>query len=349
MPWVRGVTYRWDDTQTNATLVPEDGLDEALAISDDGVIRTQVWHYPSRAECLACHTPEGGLALGFNTPQLNRQFHYPGGTTNQLQALAAAGYLTREPPAPQTLPALARSDSTNHSVSFRVRSYLAANCAQCHQPSGGALGFWDARFDVPGDLSKVVGVQLRDDRGQPGNAVVTPGSLERSELLRRISFRGPGQMPPIASTEVDHQAVTLLSTWITNTLAGYVAPPKSYTEWSREFFGDDVVASNPLGDPDGDGLRNYSEYLFDRNPVDALSDWGLAPSFTDGKLGVTFPRVPNRGGEIRLERATSLEGPWQPVDLGGQSPFTPPDAPVSIQLGEANADTEYLRAVILDP
>src|SRR6185436_16978097 len=38
---VYGITYRWDDAQTNATLVPEDGLDETFVINDGGVARTQ--------------------------------------------------------------------------------------------------------------------------------------------------------------------------------------------------------------------------------------------------------------------------------------------------------------------
>src|SRR4051812_10493888 len=45
---VYGVTYRWDDSQTNATLVPAEGLDEDIDIEEEGETHTQVWHYPSR-------------------------------------------------------------------------------------------------------------------------------------------------------------------------------------------------------------------------------------------------------------------------------------------------------------
>ncbi|PYM13694.1 MAG: hypothetical protein DME18_08405, partial [Verrucomicrobia bacterium] len=44
---VYGVTYRWDSA-TNATLVPEEGLDEPFVVDDGGTVRTQIWHYPSR-------------------------------------------------------------------------------------------------------------------------------------------------------------------------------------------------------------------------------------------------------------------------------------------------------------
>jgi len=56
-----------DDAQANAFLVPTEGMDEAFLIHDGATIRTQVWHYPARAECSSCHTPAAGFALGFNT------------------------------------------------------------------------------------------------------------------------------------------------------------------------------------------------------------------------------------------------------------------------------------------
>jgi hypothetical protein len=60
---------------------------------------------------------------------------------------------------------------------------------------------------------------LVNNGGNTNARVVVPGSLTNSMLLSRISFRGPGQMPPLASSVVDTQAVALLSAWITNDLA----------------------------------------------------------------------------------------------------------------------------------
>src|SRR5581483_10311150 len=48
---VYGITYRWGNSTTDATLVGEGGLDESFVINDGGNLRTQVWHYPSRNEC----------------------------------------------------------------------------------------------------------------------------------------------------------------------------------------------------------------------------------------------------------------------------------------------------------
>ncbi|MEK7686435.1 MAG: hypothetical protein AAB466_13550 [Verrucomicrobiota bacterium] len=82
---VYGLTSRWADSFTNATLVPEEGMEETLVVQENGRPRTQVWHYPSRSECLACHNSTAGWALGFNTPQMNRPFGYGETPSNQAR------------------------------------------------------------------------------------------------------------------------------------------------------------------------------------------------------------------------------------------------------------------------
>ncbi|TMP97251.1 MAG: hypothetical protein E6L09_13550 [Verrucomicrobia bacterium] len=145
---IYGVTYRWDSA-SNATLVPEEGLDETFTITEGETVRTQVWHYPSRAQCLLCHTTAAGLALGFNTPQMNRDVDYGSGPENQIAALNRAGYFSAPVAHVNTLRALASPTDAAVSVDYRVRSYLAANCAQCHQPGAVAQGNWDARVTTP--------------------------------------------------------------------------------------------------------------------------------------------------------------------------------------------------------
>ena len=217
---VYGVTYRWDSA-TNATLVPEAGLDEVFTINDGGTLRTQVWHYPSRSECLACHTVAGGYGLGFRTEQLNRNFTYGSLTTNQISALSAAGYFS--PPAtnnPATLLALAPATNPAFSLEYRARSFLAANCSQCHQPGGTAQrANWDARITTPTANAGLVNGTPADNFGSPSNFIIAPKSPGNSILLTRISTRDLGslpsiQMPPLDSTLVDTQDVQLVSNWI---------------------------------------------------------------------------------------------------------------------------------------
>ena len=217
---VYGVTYRWD-SPTNATLVPEAGLDETFTINDGGTLRTQVWHYPSRSECLACHTTASGYGLGFRTEQLNRNLTYGLLTTNQISALNAAGYFS--PPAtnhPATLPALAAATNAAFSLEYRARSFLAANCSQCHQPGGTARqANWDARITTPTASAGLVKSIPVNNYGIPGNYIIAPQSPGNSVLFTRISARDLGslpsiQMPPLDSTLADTQDVEIVSNWI---------------------------------------------------------------------------------------------------------------------------------------
>src|SRR5690606_12754121 len=94
---VYGVSYRWTDPPTNAVIVPEGGLDETLLIQDGGIVRTQVWHYAGRNECLQCHNAAARWILGFNARQLNRPVPTDDGPADQLPRLVAAGYFTNAP------------------------------------------------------------------------------------------------------------------------------------------------------------------------------------------------------------------------------------------------------------
>jgi mono/diheme cytochrome c family protein len=210
-----GLTYRWNDAQTDASLVPEEGADQNFTVIENGVARTQTWRFPSRAECITCHTPAGGHALSFNTRQLNRDHAFPGGTANTIAALAQAGYFgNTNPPAPATLPVLAATDDATVTLEHRARSYLDVNCAQCHQPGGTALGSWDARASIPLSLANLVNGPLVDDGGVSANRVIFPGDPAHSRIVQRMSVRGTGQMPPIGSNERDLAGEALLTQWI---------------------------------------------------------------------------------------------------------------------------------------
>jgi hypothetical protein len=44
--------------------------------------------------------------------------------------------------------------------------------------------------------------------------IVASGAPERSVLYHRITHRGPGQMPPLATSAVDERAALMLREWI---------------------------------------------------------------------------------------------------------------------------------------
>jgi glucose/arabinose dehydrogenase len=260
---VYGVTYRWD-SPSNATLVPDEGLNETFVINEGGgILRTQVWRYPSRSECLQCHTPRGGFALGFNTPQLNRTFNYEGSLEDQLMALSRAGYFDAPVNNPHTLPTLAHATNTAFSVEHRVRSYLAANCVQCHQPGGTAQGLWDARFSTPMAEANIIDGPLLENFGDPANRVIKPGSVDHSMIVTRLANWGTRHMPPLATSELNRQAIALLSRWITNDLVSANSPPVASSDTIRRypFSGTRVLISTLLAndsDADDDTLSFVS-------------------------------------------------------------------------------------------
>ena len=91
--WI-GYSYAWNDEQTDAVLVESKGLDREYTVRDEattGGLRKQTWHYPSRAECMLCHSRAANFVLGLSTPQLNCEQDYGGVRDNQLRTLSHIG------------------------------------------------------------------------------------------------------------------------------------------------------------------------------------------------------------------------------------------------------------------
>jgi len=210
---IYGATYQWNDAQTNATLVAGEGTTQNFTITEtNGTSRVQKWTFPSRENCLVCHTEKGGGALTFNTRQMHRTF--PGGAENQIAALSRAGYFSTPVAPPPSAVALIDPFDATKDLTLRARSYLEANCAQCHQPGGTAFGAWDARSTTPLSLAGIVNGPLLASGVQPEDRVVVPGSEYYSVLLRHVTGIFAGRMPPVGSNERDLTAETLLAQWI---------------------------------------------------------------------------------------------------------------------------------------
>lgn len=214
---VYGVTYKWRADKSDADLLTG-SLSEDVTIATAGGTRTQTWYYPSGQDCLTCHTTNANYILGVKTRQLNGSFTYPstGIADNQLRALNHVGLFTpalSEADIPTYL-SLVPASNTSSPLETRVRSYVDANCAQCHRPSGVAEAYWDARFDTPLANQGIIDGPLVSNFGIRDASVLTPGSLATSMLYLRTNITGTNQMPPLARNTVDQQNVSLLVSYI---------------------------------------------------------------------------------------------------------------------------------------
>jgi glucose/arabinose dehydrogenase len=280
-----GYSYIWDDEQTDAVLVEAPGRDRVYEVHDEVAAngrRQQTWHYPSRTECMVCHSRAANWVLGLTELQLNKEHDYAGVRDNQLRTLQHIGvvngmslidlgdfareqearakravemlralvppplrgllrrggkqltalvherlqrletslhenqrYVTQAPKSRDDLRRLANPSDPKADLETRVRSYLHANCAQCHVEAGGGNAQIDLEFTTMLDKMKLVGVKPNHDTfGIADAKLIDRGHPERSVLLQRLKRRGTGQMPPLATGVVDREAVEIVREWI---------------------------------------------------------------------------------------------------------------------------------------
>jgi uncharacterized repeat protein (TIGR03806 family) len=217
--WV-GYTYRWNDTQTDATLLTT-AMDEAFSIDTGNGSTQQNWHYPSPAECLGCHTNASSRVLGARTRQLNKSFSYVGGSDNQLHAWGSCLALFGKPiESPSFYPAYVDPANASAPLGERVRSYLASNCAHCHQPGGPAPGGMDMRYEpLLGGMNLIGVTPTQGNLGLPNAQRIRVGASGSSVLYARMASTDPTLRMAKGSQIPDAAAVSLIKTWIDSGLA----------------------------------------------------------------------------------------------------------------------------------
>jgi uncharacterized repeat protein (TIGR03806 family) len=213
-----GYSYEWNDEQTDARLVPKEGRDRKFRIRDTtaaGGARQQTWRFLSRAECMVCHSRAANFVLGLSTLQMNRPSE-SSPHENQLTLLQRAGYL--KPPLsspPDKLSRLVNPYDQSAALEPRVRSYLHANCSQCHVADGGGNARMELEFTTSREKMNIIGIPPLQGKFEiPEAELIAPGDPFRSVMLYRLSKLGGGRMPQAGSSVVDHSAVKLFHDWI---------------------------------------------------------------------------------------------------------------------------------------
>lgn len=223
---VYGVTYKWRADNSDADLLASN-LTEAIPIQTPTGVRTQQWYYPSRQDCLVCHTANAGYVLGVKTRQMNRDFAYPSGVTdNELRAWNHLGLFDTNLDGTDLtkLPQLARLDDPARSLEDRARSYLDANCAQCHRPHG-TVAYFDARYDTPLAQQNLINGPVLIDERIDHPRIIAPNDIWRSLLFMRTDTTEPFKMPPLARNTIDEPGMKLLRQWIESLPGPPVLPP----------------------------------------------------------------------------------------------------------------------------
>lgn len=223
---VYGATYKWRADNSDADLL-ETNLSEEISIKTATGARTQTWYYPSRKDCLTCHTANAGLVLGVKTRQLNRDFSYSASkTTNEISAWNQLGLFDTKLTAAdiKSFPKLAALEDENCSLEDRARSYLDANCAQCHRPQG-TVAYFDARYDTPLAKQNLIGGRVLIDERIDGARVIAPNDVWRSILFMRANTVEAFKMPPVARNTIDERGIELLRRWIESLPGPMVLPP----------------------------------------------------------------------------------------------------------------------------
>jgi len=237
---VYGASYKWRDDNSDADLVNA-GVTEEIPIKTAAGTRTQKWFFPGRQDCLTCHSAQSSGVLGVNTRQLNGDFEYPGTvgaprTDNQLRVWNHLGLFdtTLREDEISSMEKMVAMTNTSAPLIARVRSYLDANCSQCHH-HGGVEAFFDASFDTPIEKQNLINGPVANQLGLAGARIVVPGDTNKSILFRRISMVGNLQMPPIARGVVDQKAVDTIAQWIDSLPKVSAGLPKN---WGHVDVGD---------------------------------------------------------------------------------------------------------------
>lgn len=201
------VSYVWNDEETQATL-KRTGAVVPLTLSDpfNGSDTSFPYVVPNENQCAGCHV----------TDMQTKAFHPLGATAPQIRnrgKMVVAGVMRHAAFTPQV-------DYHDEAlpISDRARSYLAANCAHCHQP-GGPADTSGLDLSLKAEDLRAIGrckPPIAAGSGTGGRLFsIVPGDPEASILTYRMASTNPGAMMPELGRSLTHaEGVALMRDWI---------------------------------------------------------------------------------------------------------------------------------------
>ncbi len=194
-----GYSYQWNENQTDATLVPKDGLDTII----DG----SAYRFPARSECVRCHGSNFNRPLAFHPGQLDRD--------GQLEMIESLGLVNQKFIEAATFQKMADPKDESVPLDKRARSWIQTNCAHCHRVSGGAGVTSMMNIGVPNDRMVLIGhPPQKGNFGIDNGPLIDAGNPYRSIFYYRINTLGAGHMPMIGFRTPDDEGIELIHEWI---------------------------------------------------------------------------------------------------------------------------------------
>ncbi len=334
-----GVSYRWNEAGTEATLAADGGEDFPLDLTVNGAPYIQQWTIPSRSQCLTCHSPQAGHALSFNTRQLNLHNTINGFAGNQLDLLGNNGYLANTPESGNVLPRHLRPDETAYPLEARVRSYLAVNCAYCHAGAAGTTATaWDGRHELT--LTQTGLINGNTNQAGGDFKLIVPGDTAHSVVLQRMAASGGfTRMPPLGSHEIDPVNIALVTDWINLSLPGRV----TYEQWRLATFASSTSPDgDPAADPDGDGVSNQAEFLAGTLALSGSSFLRPGLNFAGLDVFLNFTVPVNRS--VQVESSDNLTD-WSLWDIPANQGIALPGG-ITTFSGPATGPNQFFRFLI---
>ena len=216
--WV-ALPYVWNEEQTEAYLEVTGGRKNIQWKDAKGKKQKLEYVIPNMIQCKECHSRDKQLVpIGPSARQLNRDFDYDSGKSNQLEYLTQNGYLEGLPAVDQR-PRSAQWDfPQDFDLDSRARAYLDANCGHCHNPKGPANTsgmFLNSHITNPSQLG-VNKVPIAAGKGSGGRSYgIVPGDANESILVHRMESLDPGVMMPEIGRKMRHQeGIDLIKSWI---------------------------------------------------------------------------------------------------------------------------------------